>query len=156
MFSFSQLKGQVEATGLKGKEVECYVMQQQTYKRDERLMKRNKKRKRGLKSLNESEKQRRLESAKLEEEKEIELARISASAKSSSHISGDPRIFIKERGVFSLETAAELADNWVSARNAYPRTSSSHDKKTGRKEHATSEAISRTSKGPSSTVRWVS
>ncbi|KAK3884897.1 hypothetical protein Pcinc_010871 [Petrolisthes cinctipes] len=90
MSSFEQLKSQAEALGLKGEEIGRYVIQQQAFDREERAMKRREELElmKRREEQEEKEQQRKQELAKLEADKEIELARIAASAKSPSSASG--------------------------------------------------------------------
>ena len=67
----------------------------------------------------------------------------------------DLRTFIKERGVRTLEAAVQLADDWSSARHAYPRASlsSSASKKHHRREPASTDSGSQAAKGDASTMK---
>lgn len=67
-----------------------------------------------------------------------------------SSLSPDLRLFVKERGKVSLEEAVQLADDWASARNAYPKTSYSMP---GNKKMPKLHTAPDTSKGPTSSVK---
>ena len=67
----------------------------------------------------------------------------------------DLRTFIKERGVYTLGEAVQLADNWTSARNLYPKSSHSSQasRKSNKKEPAFTDAGSPAAKGSVSTLK---